>query len=176
MRMRQSLAQLEREFEQEAVLERDRREQLRRTAVRTDPRPPPRTRSRSNQKLRFLMLLGSIALTVVVVTWAMFQTLAWLMGRQLGGAAQLDALVRLGAQVLEGLLDLAAASGRLLLLDLEVDLFAEHRDVPRRLDPDADLLAHDREHRDFDVVTDHDALVRFSSEYEQVLRRLRAEP
>jgi Flp pilus assembly protein TadB len=79
MRMRQSLAQLEREFEHEAVLERSRREQLRRTAVKRT-RTRRRERIEKHQKLRFLMLLGSIALTVVAVTWAMFQTLAWLMG------------------------------------------------------------------------------------------------
>jgi cytochrome c-type biogenesis protein CcmH/NrfG len=79
MRMRQSLAQLEREFEHEAILDRSRREQLRRSAVRRT-RVRRRERIEKKQKLRFLMLLGSIALTVVVVTWAMFQTLAWLMG------------------------------------------------------------------------------------------------
>jgi hypothetical protein len=77
--MRQSMAQLEREFEHEAILERSRRDQLRRTAVRRT-RVRRRERIEKHQKLRFLMLLGSIALTVVVVTWAMFQTLAWLMG------------------------------------------------------------------------------------------------
>ena len=50
--------------------------------------------------------------------------------------------------------------GVLLLLDLQVDLLAEHRDVPRGLDADPDLLAHDREHRHLDVVPDHDALIR----------------
>jgi len=79
MRMRQSLAQLEREFEDEAILDRHRREQLRRRAVRRT-RVRRRERIEKHQRLRFLLLLGSIALTVVVVTWAMFQTLAWLMG------------------------------------------------------------------------------------------------
>ena len=79
MRMRQSLAQLEREFEHEAILDRHRREQLRRQAVQRT-RMRRRERIEKHQKLRFLMLLGSIAFTVVVVTWAMFQTLAWLMG------------------------------------------------------------------------------------------------
>jgi hypothetical protein len=77
--MRQSLAQLEREFEHEAVLERSRRDQLRRTAVRRT-RVRRRARVEKHQKLRFLGLVLSIVLTVVVVTWAMFQTLAWLMG------------------------------------------------------------------------------------------------
>jgi cytochrome c-type biogenesis protein CcmH/NrfG len=79
MRMRQSLAQLEREFEHEAIAERHRREQLRRHAVqRTKVRR--RERVEKHQQLRFLMLIASIAVTVVLVTWAMFETLAWLMG------------------------------------------------------------------------------------------------
>ena len=49
-----------------------------------------------------------------------------------------------------------------LLLDLQVHLTAEDRHVPRRLDPDPDLLAHDRQHRDLDVVTDHDGLIRLA--------------
>jgi hypothetical protein len=77
--MRQSLVQLEREFEHEAILERSRREHLRRSAVQRT-RTRRRERIQKHQKLRFMALIGSIALTVVVVTWAMFQTLAWLMG------------------------------------------------------------------------------------------------
>ena len=77
--MRQSLAQIEREFEQEAVLDRQRRAELRRQAIRRT-RVRHRERIETHQKLRFLLLVGSLMLTVVVVTWAMFQTLAWLMG------------------------------------------------------------------------------------------------
>jgi len=79
MRMRQSLAQLERDFEQEAVLERGRRDQLRRQAIERT-RVRRRARIMKGQQLRFLLLMASIALTVVVVTVVMFQTLAWLMG------------------------------------------------------------------------------------------------
>ena len=79
MRMRQSLAQLERDFEQEAVLERRRREQLRRQAVERT-RVRRRAKIEKGQQLRFLLLMASIALTVVVVTVVMFETLAWLMG------------------------------------------------------------------------------------------------
>jgi hypothetical protein len=79
MRMRQSLAQIEREFEQESLLDRQRREQLRRQAMKRT-RVRRREKIETNQKLRFLLLVGSLMLTVVVVTWAMFQTLAWLMG------------------------------------------------------------------------------------------------
>jgi cytochrome c-type biogenesis protein CcmH/NrfG len=79
MRMRQSLAQLERDFEQEAVLERNRRAQLRRQAVQRT-RTRRRAKIEKGQQFRFLLLLASIALTVVVVTVVMFETLAWLMG------------------------------------------------------------------------------------------------
>jgi cytochrome c-type biogenesis protein CcmH/NrfG len=79
MRMRQSLAQLERDFEQEAVLERRRRDQLRRQAIERT-RVRRRARIEKGQQSRFLLLMASIALTVVVVTVAMFETLAWLMG------------------------------------------------------------------------------------------------
>ena len=77
--MRQSLAQLERDFEQEAVLERSRRDQLRRQAIERT-RVRRRAKIMKGQQLRFLLLMASIALTVVVVTVVMFQTLAWLMG------------------------------------------------------------------------------------------------
>jgi cytochrome c-type biogenesis protein CcmH/NrfG len=79
MRMRQSLAQLERDFEEEAVDERRRREQLRRQAIERT-RVRRRAKIVKGQKLRFLLLIASIALTVVVVTVVMFETLAWLMG------------------------------------------------------------------------------------------------
>ena len=79
MRMRQSMAQLEREFEEHAVIERRQREQLRRTAVKRT-RLRRRAKIERGQQLRFLLLIASIALTVVVVTVVMFETLAWLMG------------------------------------------------------------------------------------------------
>jgi hypothetical protein len=79
MRMRQSMAQLEREFEEQAVLERETRERLRRGAIkRTQVRR--RAKFERGQQLRFLLLIASIVLTIVVVTVAMFETLAWLMG------------------------------------------------------------------------------------------------
>jgi Flp pilus assembly protein TadB len=79
MRMRQSMAQLEREFEEQAVLERHQREQMRRAAIKRT-RKRRRAKIERGQQLRFLLLMGSIALTVVIVTIAMFETLAWLMG------------------------------------------------------------------------------------------------
>src|SRR5829696_876099 len=45
------------------------------------------------------------------------------------------------------------------LLDLEVDLLSEHRDLPGRVDTDPYLLANDREDSYLDVVPDHDRLV-----------------
>ena len=79
MRMRQSLAQLERSFEQEAARERVQRRELRRTAA-TRSRKRRKARVEQLQKARFIMLMLMIAVTVVVVTVAMFETLAWLMG------------------------------------------------------------------------------------------------
>jgi hypothetical protein len=79
MRMRQSMAQLEREFEENAILERRSREELRRTAI-ARTRTRRRAKIERGQQLRFLLLITSIALTVVVVTVVMFETLAWLMG------------------------------------------------------------------------------------------------
>src|SRR3954453_7100561 len=78
-------------------------------------------------------------------------------------------LFRVRAQALEGVVDLCArgrARGDVLLLDLEVDLFAEHRDVPWGLDTDTNLFAHDRQHRDLDVVADHDRLVGLACQYQ----------
>jgi hypothetical protein len=79
MRMRQSMAQMEREFEQQAVLERRQREQLRRSAVKRT-RQRRRARIERGQNLRFVLLQLSILLTVVIVTVGMFETLSWLMG------------------------------------------------------------------------------------------------
>ena len=94
--------------------------------------------------------------TAVLVTIAMFQTLA-LAWRRLAPVDAARSAVEVQRVVHFGLA--RASSRRAIALDLEVDLFAEDRNGARRLDADADLLAHDREDRDLDVVTDHDALV-----------------
>jgi hypothetical protein len=73
------MAQLEREFEEESVIERRRRRDLRRTALERT-RVRRREKLEQSQKLRFLLLMLAIAATVVGVTIAMFETLAWLMG------------------------------------------------------------------------------------------------
>jgi hypothetical protein len=78
MRMRQSLAQFEVAFEQEAMLERSRRHQLRqRASNRSRARRIVRADKRGN--VAFGVLFLALALTVVTVTVIMFETLAWLM-------------------------------------------------------------------------------------------------
>ena len=79
MRMRQSLAQLEESFEQATKQERHSRRELKRDVVQRT-RVRRRAKIEQGQKLRFLLLLTVISLTVVVVTIAMFETLAWLLG------------------------------------------------------------------------------------------------
>jgi hypothetical protein len=76
--MRQSLDQFEVAFEQEAALERRRRQQLRQRAVaRSKVRHIQSTDKRGN--VGFGALLIALTLTVIVVTVVMFETLAWLM-------------------------------------------------------------------------------------------------
>ncbi len=78
MKMRQSLAQFEAAFREEAVEERERRARLRHEAAE-------RSRTRRVQKtsrngtLRFIALVITMIATAVVVTMAMFQTLALLL-------------------------------------------------------------------------------------------------
>jgi hypothetical protein len=79
MRMRQSIAQLERAFVQEAELDRNRREHLRRNAAhRSRKRVIQRRRARSS--LRFSLLVLSMIATAVIVTVAMFRTLYIVLG------------------------------------------------------------------------------------------------
>jgi hypothetical protein len=79
MRRHQTLAQFEVAFEQEAALERRRRTQLRqRAATRSRARRIQRTEQRG--KVAFGVLFAALAVTVVTVSVAMFETLAWLMG------------------------------------------------------------------------------------------------
>jgi hypothetical protein len=78
MRMRQTSAQFELAFEQEAALERRRRTQLRqRAANRSRARRLQRTEQRGN--VAFGTLLVALTFTVVTVAVVMFETLAWLM-------------------------------------------------------------------------------------------------
>ena len=77
MRMRQSLAQFEATFREEAVEDRRRAERLRREAAqRSYTRRIERQTKHGN--MRFVLLLVTMIATAVVVTIAMFQTLALL--------------------------------------------------------------------------------------------------
>ncbi len=78
-KMRQSLDEFERAFVEETHTDRVRRESLRRKAIL-------RSRQRKLEKVhkrgtaRFIMLVLMIIATAVIVTIAMFQTLAYVMG------------------------------------------------------------------------------------------------
>ncbi len=77
MRMRRSLAQIERAFEEEAVEERERRRRLRNEAAqRSRARRSQRVEKQGN--LRFVGLVAAILLTGVIVTIVMFETLSLL--------------------------------------------------------------------------------------------------
>jgi hypothetical protein len=76
--MRQSLAQFEAAFREEAVDERERRERLRREAAeRSRARRVYRTNRNGN--MRFVALVVVMISTAIIVTLAMFQTLSLLM-------------------------------------------------------------------------------------------------
>ena len=79
MRMRQSLAQFERAFREEAEQSVVRRERLRKTASQRS-RVRRVERSRKAGKLRFVMLALTLVATAVLVTIAMFETLARIAG------------------------------------------------------------------------------------------------
>ena len=79
MRMRQSLAQFEEAFREEAADSVVRREHLRKQAAHRS-RVRRKERVQKQGKLRFTLLALSIVLTAVVVTIVMFETLALLVG------------------------------------------------------------------------------------------------
>ena len=74
MKMRQSLAQLEQEFRQETQLDRNRRETLRRQAVRRS-RLRTHVRRRKRSSVRYWMLILSLIATALIVTAVMFESL-----------------------------------------------------------------------------------------------------
>ncbi len=77
--MRQSLAQLERQFVEEIHLDRDRRESLvQTTRVRARERAVQRETKRST--LRFVLLSLTLLATAVLVTVAMFKVLYLVIG------------------------------------------------------------------------------------------------
>jgi len=78
-KMRQSLDEFERAFVEETHTDRARRDSLRRKAVlRSQQRSLEKVHKRGTA--RFIMLVLMIIATAVVVTIAMFQTLAYVMG------------------------------------------------------------------------------------------------
>jgi cytochrome c-type biogenesis protein CcmH/NrfG len=79
MRMRQSIAELERQFVEDAVDDRERAEMRRRHAER---RTAARNREKRHKRgsLRFVLLIIVLIGTAVLVTVAMFQTLYLVMG------------------------------------------------------------------------------------------------
>ncbi|MFN2616853.1 MAG: hypothetical protein ABR581_06980 [Thermoleophilaceae bacterium] len=79
MRMRQSLAQFEEAFREEAADSVARRESLRKQAAQRS-RMRRHERTLQQGKLRFTLLAAAIALTAVGVTIAMFQSLALIAG------------------------------------------------------------------------------------------------
>jgi hypothetical protein len=79
VRMRQSLADLEKAFAREISLDRHRRASLKRTAEkRTVNREIDRRHKRGS--IRFVLLVLTLILTAVVVTVVMFRTLYLLLG------------------------------------------------------------------------------------------------
>jgi hypothetical protein len=74
MKMRQSLAQLEQQFRHETQLDRNRRETLRRHAVRRS-RVRNHERARKRSSVRYWLLVLSLIATALIVTAAMFETL-----------------------------------------------------------------------------------------------------
>jgi hypothetical protein len=79
MRMRQSLAQFEEAFREEAAESIVRRERLRKESAQRS-RVRRVHRSRKAGKLRFMLLALILIATAVIVTIAMFETLAMLAG------------------------------------------------------------------------------------------------
>jgi hypothetical protein len=74
MKMRQSLNQLERAFVEETVLDRDRRESLRRTAERRAAKRRSERVIRQG-KSRFIVLSVTLVATAVIVSVMMFRAL-----------------------------------------------------------------------------------------------------
>jgi hypothetical protein len=79
MRMRQSLAEIERAFVEEAQVEQVRAvETVRETQLRARRRE--RERAHKHGTMRFVALVVALIGTAVLVTVAMFETLYWVMG------------------------------------------------------------------------------------------------
>jgi membrane glycosyltransferase len=79
MRMRQSISEIEEAFFEEIEEDRERRERLRRHAEQRSRRRQAVKTHRSGT-MRFSLVLLILVATAVLVTWAMFETLYWVMG------------------------------------------------------------------------------------------------
>ncbi len=79
LKMRQSIAQLEQAFHEEAYADRERREALRKRAVRRS-RQRTLERKHSRGRWRFFGLILALLATAVGVTVAMFQVLILVLG------------------------------------------------------------------------------------------------
>ena len=79
MRMRQSIADIERAFVEESAEDRERRERLYRVAEqRARRRHAEKTHKRGS--MRFALVFLTLIATAVAVTILMFQALYWVMG------------------------------------------------------------------------------------------------
>jgi hypothetical protein len=79
MRMRQSIAEIERAFVEESAEDRERRERLyREAALRARRRHAEKTHKRGS--MRFALVLLTLIGTAAAVTILMFQALYWVMG------------------------------------------------------------------------------------------------
>jgi len=79
LKMRQGLAEFEREFHEEMRLDRIRRENLRKEAVARSRRRH-REKRQKRSSLRFWVLVLTLILTALAVTVGMFETLYALLG------------------------------------------------------------------------------------------------
>jgi hypothetical protein len=77
--MRQSLDQFEEAFERESIIEKKRREDLRKRAANRS-RARNIVKGEQKGKVRFSVLVVALTATVVTVTVVMFEVLAWLVG------------------------------------------------------------------------------------------------
>lgn len=78
LRMRQSLAELERAFVEESIEDRDRREALRQAAIERSLQRHIERRHRSGS-VRFFVLVLVLVATAVLVTIGMFEALFYVM-------------------------------------------------------------------------------------------------
>ncbi len=79
LRMRQSLAELERAFVEESIEDRDRRDALRQAAIERSRQRSMERRHRHGS-FRFVVLVLVLVATAVAVTIAMFEILFLVMG------------------------------------------------------------------------------------------------